>query len=617
MIGEVIGSYRLVAELGKGGMGVVYRAEHVSLGRQAALKMLLPQLSADPAMVQRFFNEARAASAIDHPGIVEIYDFGRTPDGRAYLVMPLLKGESLDERLAGGALAPLDGATLVAQVAAALAAAHARGIVHRDLKPDNIFLVPNELMPGGVQVKLLDFGIAKLGDDQFAGVKTQTGLMIGTPAYMSPEQCMGRADIDHRTDLYSLGCILFHVLCGRPPFTSDQGTGMMIAAHMRDPAPHPRAVNPAVPEALAAITLRLLEKDPAARFQSATAVRDALAGAGATAPTRPPQPSPAAGTLGHAPTLMSSPPTTHGSAASQLVVPPEAPRGSRRGLWIGLAALALIGGGVAVIAATRGEPPAPPVPAPTTRAPIAAAPAPAPTPPAVPVTAPPDAGALAMRPTPPTPATPPTTPPAPHRSAAPVFKLDAAKYRPGAEIRVRFAAPVASPPQSRTWVTVVEADKPASDYGAWVFVDDGAVAAALPAPSKPGAYEVRLHTDYPSRQYNVQRTVAITIADDAPVQLATGSERFTLASRRVRAGDSIEVEFPHPLHALPNERYWITVVARGTPDAKWGAYAYVDNDAPSLVLTAPTQPGAYEVRLHGNYPTKATNVVYRLPLQVE
>src|SRR5678815_5227560 len=229
MLGEVIGNYRIVSEIGKGGMGMVYRAEHVQLGRPAAIKMLHPQLSAEASIVQRFFNEARAASAIDHPGIVEIYDFGRHSDGRAYIVMALLGGESLGQRLARGPLLPQDGATIVAQACAALAAAHARGIVHRDLKPDNIFLMPNDLMPGGIQVKLLDFGIAKLADEQTAGFKTQTGALLGTPAYMSPEQCMGRADLDHRTDVYSVGCILFHLFCGRPPFLSDQGTGMMLS----------------------------------------------------------------------------------------------------------------------------------------------------------------------------------------------------------------------------------------------------------------------------------------------------------------------------------------------------------------------------------------------------
>jgi serine/threonine-protein kinase len=168
---------------------------------------------------------------------------------------------------------------IIAPVAGALAAAHARGI-----KPDNIFLVPNELMPDGTQVKLLDFGIAKLADEQSAGVKTQTGTPIGTPAYMSPEQCMGRSDLDHRTDLYSLGCILFRMLCGRPPFLSQYGTGVMIAAHMHDAPPDPRTLNPRVPAALGPVVLCLLEKDPSARFQTAIELRNALVAAGANAP---------------------------------------------------------------------------------------------------------------------------------------------------------------------------------------------------------------------------------------------------------------------------------------------------------------------------------------------
>ncbi|MCA9674257.1 MAG: serine/threonine protein kinase, partial [Myxococcales bacterium] len=291
MLGQIVGNYRLVSLLGKGGMGMVYRAEHVQLGRPAALKMLLPQLSRDPAIVQRFFNEARAASAIDHPGIVEIYDFGTHDDGSAYLVMALLRGETLAQRLARGPVPPVDAANILGQVAGALSAAHAQGIVHRDLKPDNIFLVPHDLMPGGIQVKLLDFGIAKLADEPTSGVRTQTGTMIGTPAYMSPEQCMGLPEVDHRTDLYAVGCILFHLLCGRPPFVSEHGTGMIIAAHLRDPAPDPRTFEPAAPAPLAAIALRLLEKDPAARFQSASELRAALVAAGADAPATWPPPS--------------------------------------------------------------------------------------------------------------------------------------------------------------------------------------------------------------------------------------------------------------------------------------------------------------------------------------
>ena len=268
MIGEVIGNYRVVALLGEGGMGVVYRAEHVQLGKQVALKVVQPALSADPMMVQRFFTEARAASSIDHPGIVEVNDFGTHADGRAYLVMTLLRGENLEERLERGPLPVTEAITILAQAAAALAAAHDRGIIHRDLKPDNIFLVPNEMMPSGTQVVLLDFGIAKLTTERSSNC-TQVGALIGTPAYMSPEQCTGRADLDHRTDLYCLGCILFHALCGRPPFVSDQGTGVMVAAHMLDRPPTPSSIEPCVPSAVEAIVMQLLEKDPAERFQTA------------------------------------------------------------------------------------------------------------------------------------------------------------------------------------------------------------------------------------------------------------------------------------------------------------------------------------------------------------
>ncbi|HEU4615480.1 MAG TPA: serine/threonine-protein kinase, partial [Kofleriaceae bacterium] len=373
MIGQVIGNYRIVAELGRGGMGMVYRAEHVQLGRPAALKMLLPALSSDPGIVQRFFNEARAASAIDHPGIVEVYDFGRHTDGSAYIVMALLNGETLSHRLERGALAPLEGASLIVQVLSALAAAHARGIVHRDLKPDNIFLVPNELMAGGTQAKLLDFGIAKLGNDKAAGVKTQTGMMIGTPAYMSPEQCMGLPDLDHRTDLYSVGCILFHILCGRPPFTSEHGTGMIIAAQMRDAPPDPRTLNPTIPPALAAIVLRCLEKEPAARYQTATELKNALIAAGAHgtvskppvsspdsfAPTLAPT-APSTSVDAVAPTQASAPgvtplpsvagpgtSTTRSSAAAQVVPAPAAKRSSA-GKWLAIGGALLVAGGVAV-----------------------------------------------------------------------------------------------------------------------------------------------------------------------------------------------------------------------------------------------------------------------------
>ena len=696
MIGEVIGSYRIVSELGKGGMGMVYRAEHVQLGRPAALKMLLSQLSSDPSIVQRFFNEARAASAIDHPGIVEIYDFGTHSDGRAYIVMALLRGESLEQRLRRGPLDPHDGATIIAQALAALAAAHARGIIHRDLKPDNLFLVANDLMPGGLQVKLLDFGIAKLADEQTAGFKTQTGALMGTPAYMSPEQCMGRADLDHRADIYSVGCILFHLFCGRPPFTSNQGTGVMIAAHLRDAAPDPRSFNPQLPDALARIVLGCLEKDPAARYQTATDLRNALVAAGANAPLshppvteqyaatlatpHAPSGSPASGhppsgyppsgspASGHPPSGYLPGATTRGGAAGQIAAP-AAPR-SRTALIAGGVLVALAGAGVAV-AFTRGRH--------DDRAgAVASAPVPPPAGDAAPLV--PPAGSAAHETSPPVevncppgmtqrddthghccwPAQAwslsagkcvgaPTCPeamiargeqcvagddPRPRREprerpasspvtttvGAPTFRLDARSYAPDAPIEVRFGAPVSSKPQSRAWITVIEADRPESAYGAWSYLDDGATVATLKAPPKPGAYQVRLHTDYPARTFHVRHAVSLTVIPEKPEAEAgvtpVSEQRFTVAGKTLHAGAGISVAFAVALRAAPKEQFWITVVEARAADNAWGAYEYVPAGARRIQLAAPAKPGDYEVRLHANYPTKSTNVVHRVAITV-
>jgi serine/threonine-protein kinase len=695
VIGEVIGNYRIVSELGKGGMGVVYFAEHVQLGRPVALKMLLPQMSASPIIVQRFFNEARAASAIEHPGIVEIFDFGRHTDGSAYIVMALLRGESLDHRLLYGALPPLEGASLIAQVAAALAAAHACNIIHRDLKPDNIFLVPNELMPNGTQVKLLDFGIAKLADEQTAGFKTQTGVMLGTPAYMSPEQCMGRSDLDHRTDLYSLGCILFHVLTGRPPFLSDHGTGVMIAAHMRDPAPHPRSLNANIPDALAAITMRLLEKDPAARFQTATDVRAALVAAGAHAPMTKPGVDPLGSTMVSAPGLPSAapsavPPIAHpasiatapttattasGSAAE--VVAPRPPKG-KSGVWIAIGVvtvLAGIGGGVVFAVANKSDEPtvAAAEPSPSPASPPA--PTPRPASPSTPPEVKPENPAALLATTDACPTgqvrggdtqghccwrdqawssaknrcigapncpsgmvargeqctgTAPQPQPAkpvgesPLAIAATSFRLNAKSFALADDIAITFPNPVRSPSNSRAWVCIAAAGKPASSYVAWTFVDDGATTATLEAPKKAGAYELRLHTEYPDKPHNVQHAVPFTVRDNVeapptPASQATprSLQRFTLASTRIPAGGKVQLRFPSAMRALPGERFWATVVARDAADNSWGSYEYVPDGAKALQLPVPSNAGEYEVRLHANYPKQTTNVVHRIAIDVE
>ncbi len=271
----IIGSYAVRNEIGRGGMGVVYEAVHTTLSRLAAVKVLLAQFTRDPGIVQRFFNEARAASTIRHPGIVEIYDFGFTPAGDAYIVMELLEGESLGARLQRlGQLPALVAAGIARQIAAALGAAHRIGIVHRDLKPDNIFLVPDAEVSGGERVKLLDFGIAKLTVDDRHASQTSTGIVVGTPTYMSPEQCAGSRHLDARSDLYALGCLLYRMLAGRVPFEGD--VGWVIGAHQHLAPPPLEQLAPGTPAAIATLVARLLAKTPDARPASATEVAEAL-----------------------------------------------------------------------------------------------------------------------------------------------------------------------------------------------------------------------------------------------------------------------------------------------------------------------------------------------------
>jgi tRNA A-37 threonylcarbamoyl transferase component Bud32 len=279
LAGSVVGSYRITDRLGQGGMGAVFRARHELIGKPAAIKVLRPELSRSSEIVDRLFKEARAASAIHHPGIVEVFDFGYHADGRAYLVMELLDGEPLAARLARTGCDQLTAAVIARGIASVLAAAHAKGIVHRDLKPDNVFLVPDPDVPGGERPKVLDFGIAKLADDGARRTaRTQTGALIGTPSYMAPEQARAAGAIDHRADLYSLGCLLYELLTGAPPFVAE-GAGEVIAMHLFTEPEPPSARRPGIAPALDAITLRLLAKEPDARYQHAGEVVDALTAA--------------------------------------------------------------------------------------------------------------------------------------------------------------------------------------------------------------------------------------------------------------------------------------------------------------------------------------------------
>ncbi|HVZ72318.1 MAG TPA: serine/threonine-protein kinase [Polyangia bacterium] len=274
LIGTKVGNYKLVRQLGAGGMGVVYAAEHELMGKKAAVKLLLPELSANQEIVGRFFNEAKAATRIQHPGIVDVYDFGYHASGHAYIVMEFLQGEALTSLLKKG----LPFARVIDigwQLSSALGAAHKRGIVHRDVKPDNIFVVPDPATPTGDRVKVLDFGIAKLSSDDNTSMKTRTGTVMGTPVYMSPEQCRGSGEIDHRSDIYAMGCIMYEMACGQPPFVRN-GFGELITAHIIEEPDALSTKNPSVPPAYEAIVMKCLEKDPAARFQHTSEIEAAL-----------------------------------------------------------------------------------------------------------------------------------------------------------------------------------------------------------------------------------------------------------------------------------------------------------------------------------------------------
>ena len=341
-MGEVIGNYEIVAELARGGMGVVYTARHRSMGQMAVVKKLLPEHTRSADVVQRFFQEAQAAAALDDPGIVRIFDQGVLDDGSAYIVMELLQGESLADRLRRiGRLDPAAAMTFLRQAARAVAKAHARGIVHRDLKPDNLFIVPDPDIAGGERIKVLDFGIAKLAGD--ARVKTMTAMPMGTPAYMSPEQWASAGKVDARTDVYAFGIILFEMLVGRLPF---EGPGFteFIDQHRFVPPPPISSVAPSL-AAFDPIVARCLAKSADERFASLDELVRALPGGGAVTSQAP------APAVAHAATLPSSAysaapaPSTLGGSAGAVSAAPHAP--PRRNPTLVLLAV----GGAAVAAA--------------------------------------------------------------------------------------------------------------------------------------------------------------------------------------------------------------------------------------------------------------------------
>jgi serine/threonine-protein kinase len=356
--GDIIGDYKIEQLLGRGGMGFVYGAVNTLIGKRAAIKVLARHVAGGD-MVERFITEARAVNQIGHPNIVDIFGFGTTDAGDKYMVMEWLRGESLADRMERSMSQP-EICDLLLTMVSALTAAHAADIVHRDLKPENVFLHDG----GGPApvVKLLDFGIAKLlapGDGHVE--RTQTGFLMGTPAYMSPEQARGK-DVDHRSDIYSLGVIAFELFAGAQPFVHDTAMDLVVA-HLHEPPRVPSAVRPGLAPAIDALVLQMLAK-PAAARPTLAEIRAALLelrGARDTVGPLPPR-AVVEGTAATVATGEIAPKpgaravSTIGLAVGQTSVPPTgaAPRRTR-GWWLGGIGLAAAAAVVSFVVVTQGR----------------------------------------------------------------------------------------------------------------------------------------------------------------------------------------------------------------------------------------------------------------------
>jgi serine/threonine-protein kinase len=339
LLGAVVnGKFRVEALIGQGGMGRVYRARHLTLDRAVVLKLLHKAYSTDPQIVQRFQREARAASRLDHPNSIAVLDFGEAEDGSLFMAMEYLSGRDLGRVLSEDF--PLGEDRIVrigAQVLSALAEAHAQGVIHRDLKPENVMVEPRRGNPDFV--KVLDFGIAKIVDAAESDPKlTGVGLVCGTPEYMSPEQARG-APLDARSDLYSMGVLLYHLCTGELPFHSDTPVGFLTAHLSEIPVPvRQRRPNLDYSPALDALVSRALEKDPARRFADAEEMRAALLGCGAEAAR-----------------AAAVPEAARAAAVPEAAITTRRPR-SRKPFWGFVAAmvLALLGGGAIVLLVKKG-----------------------------------------------------------------------------------------------------------------------------------------------------------------------------------------------------------------------------------------------------------------------
>jgi len=291
LIGKVLGeAYQVTRLVGEGGMGRVYEARHLRLkDRRFAIKVLHAEMARDPEIVARFQREAESASSIGHPNVIDVYDVHKTPDGVPYIVGEFLEGHEFGGQLENQGRVDVATAVHIArQVCKALSAAHKKGIVHRDMKPENVFLVEHD---GHVSVKVIDFGISKVGEAGKTNL-TKTGMIMGTPSYMSPEQARGDR-VDHRTDVYAVGAMLYHALTGKKPFETDDPASTLSLVLTEEPD-RPRKLAPDVPEALELVVQRAMAKEVADRYASMEELDAALApfdtGSVAIAPAAPSKP---------------------------------------------------------------------------------------------------------------------------------------------------------------------------------------------------------------------------------------------------------------------------------------------------------------------------------------
>lgn len=354
LVGTTIdGRYEVERVLGEGGMGLVYQAKHIVLGKPLAIKVLRPDVSKDEEIITRFRQEAQSASSIGNQHIIDISDFGTLPDGSTYFVMEFLKGVDLTGAIEGAEMMePGRAIHIMKQLCTALGAAHEIGIVHRDMKPDNVYLIERGGDPDFV--KVLDFGIAKVGGT--SSKLTRAGQVFGTPHYMSPEQCSG-SGVDHRTDIYAIGVILYEMLTGTVPFDADNLMGIL-TKHLYEEVPPPSTVRPDLPPEVEQVVLRCMAKQVEARYQTCAELVDDLNRLQA----------------GVAPAPMPDIPASSTGAYSAL---PVQQKSSKAPLIGGLVLLLAAGGGAAAFMATQGgeEPTPPPV--------VVAEPPPAPEPPPV------------------------------------------------------------------------------------------------------------------------------------------------------------------------------------------------------------------------------------------